>query len=64
VRSRKRESSARGWQSATARFRSKLERTPVLRLEDDREIAALAVVLATGAQYRRLPVESFSDTRA
>ena len=28
----------------------------VVRLEDDREIAARAVVLATGAEYRRLPV--------
>jgi thioredoxin reductase (NADPH) len=32
----------------------------ILRLEDDREIAALAVVLATGAQYRRLPVEALA----
>src|SRR5207253_4629998 len=28
----------------------------VVRLEDDHEIAARAVVLATGADYRRLPV--------
>jgi thioredoxin reductase (NADPH) len=32
----------------------------ILRLEDDREIAALGVVPATGAQYRRLPVEALS----
>jgi thioredoxin reductase (NADPH) len=32
----------------------------ILRLEDDREIAALAVALATGAQYRRLPVEALA----
>jgi len=29
----------------------------VVRLEDDREISARAVVLATGAEYRRLPLE-------
>jgi thioredoxin reductase (NADPH) len=29
-------------------------------MEDDHEIAALAVALATGAQYRRLPVEGLS----
>jgi thioredoxin reductase (NADPH) len=29
----------------------------LVRLEDDREVAARAVVLATGAQYRRLPVD-------
>jgi thioredoxin reductase (NADPH) len=29
----------------------------VVRLEEDHEIAARAIVLATGAQYRRLPVE-------
>ena len=29
----------------------------LLRLEDEREVAARAVVLATGAEYRRLPVE-------
>src|SRR5207253_9580077 len=28
-----------------------------VRLEDDHEIAARAVVIATGAQYRRLPVD-------
>jgi thioredoxin reductase (NADPH) len=33
----------------------------VVRLEDDHEIAAPAVVLATGAQYRRLPVENLGD---
>ena len=29
----------------------------VVRLEDDHEVAARAVLLATGAQYRRLPVD-------
>jgi thioredoxin reductase (NADPH) len=33
----------------------------VLRLEDDHEIAARAVVLATGADYRRLPVADLAD---
>jgi thioredoxin reductase (NADPH) len=33
----------------------------VVRLEDDREVAARAVLLATGAQYRRLPVENLAD---
>jgi thioredoxin reductase (NADPH) len=33
----------------------------VLRLEDDKEIAARAVLLATGAQYRRLPVERLAE---
>jgi thioredoxin reductase (NADPH) len=33
----------------------------VVRLEDDREIAARAILLATGAQYRRLPVEGLAD---
>jgi thioredoxin reductase (NADPH) len=33
----------------------------VVRLEDDREIAARAVVLATGAQYRRLPVADLGE---
>ncbi len=33
----------------------------VVRLEDDHEIAARAVVLATGAEYRRLPVDNLSD---
>jgi thioredoxin reductase (NADPH) len=32
----------------------------VVRLEGDHEIAARAVVLATGAQYRRLPVDELS----
>ena len=32
-----------------------------LGLEEDHEIAARAVVLATGAQYRRLPVEGLRD---
>src|SRR6185369_14773077 len=33
----------------------------IVRLEDDREVAARAVLLATGAQYRRLPVDGLSD---
>jgi thioredoxin reductase (NADPH) len=33
----------------------------VVRLEDDHEIAARAVLLATGAQYRRLPVDDLGD---
>ncbi|HSZ04000.1 MAG TPA: FAD-dependent oxidoreductase [Solirubrobacteraceae bacterium] len=33
----------------------------ILRLEDDHEVSARAVVLATGAEYRRLPVEDLSD---
>ena len=32
-----------------------------VRLEDGQEIVARAVLLATGAQYRRLPVESLSE---
>ena len=33
----------------------------LIRLEDDREVAARAVLLATGAQYRRLPVEDLAE---
>ena len=33
----------------------------IVRLEEDREVAARAVVLATGAQYRRLRVESLDE---
>jgi len=33
----------------------------VVRLEDDRVVAARAVVLATGAQYRRLPAERLAE---
>ncbi len=33
----------------------------VVRLEDDHEVAACAVVLATGAEYRRLPVAALED---
>jgi len=33
----------------------------VVRLEDGQEIAARAVLLATGAQYRRLPADGLSD---
>jgi thioredoxin reductase (NADPH) len=33
----------------------------VVRLEEEHEIAARTVLLATGAQYRRLPVDGLSD---
>jgi thioredoxin reductase (NADPH) len=33
----------------------------LVRLEDDHEIAARAVVLATGADYRRLPLDGLAD---
>jgi thioredoxin reductase (NADPH) len=33
----------------------------IVRLEEGHEIAARAVILATGAQYRRLPVEGLSE---
>jgi thioredoxin reductase (NADPH) len=33
----------------------------VVRLDDDREVAARAVLLATGAQYRRLPVDHLEE---
>jgi thioredoxin reductase (NADPH) len=33
----------------------------IVRLEEDHEIAARAVLLATGAQYRRLPVEDLDQ---
>jgi thioredoxin reductase (NADPH) len=33
----------------------------IVRLEEGQEIAARAVLLATGAQYRRLPVDGLSD---
>ena len=33
----------------------------IVRLEDDREISARAVLLATGAQYRRLSVENLTE---
>ena len=33
----------------------------LVRLDDDREISARAVLLATGAQYRRLPVDGLAD---
>ena len=37
------------------------EERHLVRLEEDHEIAARAVLLATGAQYRRLPVDGLSD---
>ena len=33
----------------------------LVRLEEDREVAARAVLLATGAQYRRLPVDRLGE---
>src|SRR6266849_4257830 len=33
----------------------------LVQLEDDREVAARAVLLATGAQYRRLPVDRLAE---
>ncbi len=33
----------------------------IVRLEDDHEVAARAVVIATGAQYRRLPVDELDQ---
>ena len=33
----------------------------LVRLEEDREIAARTVLLATGAQYRRLPVDRLAE---
>src|SRR5438132_11534192 len=33
----------------------------LVRLEEDHEIAARAVLVATGAQYRRLPVDGLAD---
>ena len=33
----------------------------LVRLEDDREVATRAVLLATGAQYRRLPVDRLAE---
>ena len=33
----------------------------LVRLEDEREVAARAVLLATGAQYRRLPVDRLDE---
>ena len=33
----------------------------LVRLEDDREVSARAVVLATGAEYRRLPIDDLAD---
>jgi thioredoxin reductase (NADPH) len=33
----------------------------LVRLEDDREVSARAVLLATGAQYRRLPVDRLAE---
>ena len=33
----------------------------VVRLEEDHEIAARAILLATGAEYRRLPVDDLAD---
>ncbi len=46
----------------TVRWRSSpADERHVVRLEDGQEIAARTVLLATGAQYRRLPVDDLSD---
>ena len=37
------------------------EERHVVRLEEDHEVAARAVLLATGAEYRRLPVEELAE---
>ena len=37
------------------------EERHVVHLEEDREVAARAVLLATGAEYRRLPVEGLAE---
>ena len=37
------------------------DRRHVVRLEEDHELAARAVILATGAEYRRLPVDGLAD---
>ena len=33
----------------------------LVRLEDDREVAARSLLLATGARYRRLPVDRLEE---
>jgi len=46
----------------TARSRSNRETVGISSgLEEDREVAARAVLLATGAQYRRLPVDRLAE---
>ncbi len=53
-----------GGRTATPYRAESLERVEdgyVVRLDEDREIVALAVLLATGAQYRRLPVDGLAD---
>ena len=62
ARSPRRGSSARARRRRTGR--SSLEPGDgrhVVRLEEDHEIAARAVLLATGAEYRRLPVDGLAD---
>ena len=62
ARSRRRASSARGWPPRTAPSRSSpATDRHVVRLDGGEEIAARAVVLATGAEYRRLPVADLED---
>jgi thioredoxin reductase (NADPH) len=53
-----------GGRTATPYRAESLERAEdgyVVRLDEDREIVAPAVLLATGAQYRRLPVDGLAD---
>ena len=53
-----------GARTATPYRARRLEPGPdrhVVRLEDDHEVAARAVVLATGADYRRLPVDGLEE---
>ena len=57
----RRASSARGRRRPTERWRSSPATGARRRLEEDHEIAARAVILATGAEYRRLPVDGLAD---
>ena len=58
----RRGSSARARRRRTARSRSsRATAATSCSLEEDHEIAARAVVLATGAEYRRLPVDDLAD---
>ena len=58
----RRGSSAPARRRRTARSRSsRATAATSSSLEDDHEIAARAVVLATGAEYRRLPVDDLAD---
>ncbi|HEU5211169.1 MAG TPA: FAD-dependent oxidoreductase [Gaiellaceae bacterium] len=53
-----------GGRTATPYRAASLERLDdryLVRLDEDREVVAHTVLLATGAQYRRLPVEGLAD---